>query len=126
MLSCQCLSPSGCCLVLSPRGRCCIDAVLSTHTYIEPRAEQRKLVSDTSVTTLNTHPILIMSVFVREWVLFSFVPTWALLHRCSAIDADVHRGAEERPAGNGIIRLTTKLNLFVDLKVMPSQLAIVY
>ena len=44
MRSCQCLSPSGCCLVLSPRGRCCIDA-------------------------------------------------------------DIHRGAEERPAGNGIIRL---------------------
>ena len=103
MLSCQYSSASGCCLVLSPRGRCCIDAVLSTHTYIEPRAEQRKLVSDTSV-TLITHPILIMSVFVREWVLFSFVPAWALLHRCSPIDTHIHRGAEQRPAGNGIVR----------------------
>ena len=38
MLSCQYSSASGCCLVLSPRGRCCIDAVLSTHTYIEARS----------------------------------------------------------------------------------------
>ena len=38
MRSCQCLTASGCCLVLSPRGRCCIDAVLSTHTYIEARS----------------------------------------------------------------------------------------
>ena len=34
-----------------------------------------------------------MSVFVREWVLFSFVPAWALLHRCSPIDTHIHRGA---------------------------------
>ena len=84
---------------------------IHTHTYIEPRAEQRKLVSDTSVTPLITHPILIMSVFVREWVLFSFVPAWALLHRCSPIDTHIHRGAQQRPAGNGIVRyntLTTK------------------
>ena len=40
-----------------------------------------KLVSETSV-TLITHPILTMSVFVREWVLFSFVPAWALFYRC--------------------------------------------
>ena len=53
----------------------------------------------------------IMSVFVREWVLFSFVPAWALLHRCSPIDTHIHRGAQQRPAGNGIVRyntLTTK------------------
>ena len=41
MLSCQYSSASGCCLVLSPRGRCCIDAVLSTHIHRAARGAEK-------------------------------------------------------------------------------------
>ena len=61
-----------------------------------PNSKRGLSYSLTTVCTLHA----IMSVFV---------PEWALLHRCSPIDADAHRGAEERPAGNG--PLLWKLNL---------------